>query len=43
MADPMDVQKIVHVRAYERVRLRRREHVRAHWRSPPVHQYELPF
>jgi len=34
--------KIVLVRAYERYRLKRWEHVRAHHRSKP-HQYDFGF
>lgn len=35
-------RKLVHVRAYDRVRLGRPEYVRAHFRSRP-HQYAFHF
>jgi len=40
MAIAIEPRKTVHVRAYTRVRFRKQEHVRAHWRSEP-HQYDL--
>lgn len=39
---PMGRPKIVHVRAYDRFRLGRSEHVRSHYRSLP-HQYAFNF
>lgn len=38
----MSRPKVVHVRAYVRMRYQRREHVRSHWRSLPV-QLMLPL
>lgn len=40
--DHMSQPKVVHVRAYDRRRLGRHEHVRAHWRSLP-RQYDFGF
>ena len=42
MFQSMERAKVVHVRAYERVRLHRKERVRSHWRSMPE-QLKLPF
>lgn len=43
MSEAMERAKTVFVRAYERVRYRRREHVRSHYRSPPDRQLSFAF
>jgi hypothetical protein len=42
MPQRVERPKVVHVRAYDRLRFQRLEHVRSHWRSTP-YQLQLPF